>query len=527
MPEFRYQGIAYRQSGGVDVPWLVTFVAASEELLSWAGIPRKSEHNLTGFQRPMDPNRVAKAKAFFDMPGNQSPTTLIVGIPEVIPGQEAAVELLLQNDDTASGIQSCELVVRIPDDESVAEAAERLKAQLQYRLGNQEASDRAEAAASGIDEDNGIGESGALGDGQGDFGTEASDEELEDEETDEDEDAGSDAELELGSSILSKLVARLSDPQWIAEQEEHIRDLAKPAIVIDGQHRVKGAEACERHIPFAVCAVMNAPWSEEVFQFTVVNYTAKGIPDQFITANAALSLTRGELEDLKERLTQAGVKIIEYELMQIVNFDTRSPFYDLVDLSDKRRSDRLGYKTMVQVARGWWDARHQVFSLILPNMYPHIHGAKKKTRRVNEWRAADWGDFFLAFWDEVHSSYKTEPAIDAHYTLWDVGHSQLVNTVVLLELQKAFLTNLNAQDPGYFEVPEGEEPKKYLLQQVAKRAKQFVSYFPPAFFATKWTDTSLNVGPGRRHLQEAFGSMVNAKGKYQYGKSALVAGKAD
>src|SRR5437879_5348949 len=95
MAQLTYRGFAYRQTEAPAAPWLVTFVASSEELLTWAGIPRKSEQNLTGFQRPMDDARVAKAKAFFDMPNNQSPTALIVGIPKPVPDQQPAIQLVM------------------------------------------------------------------------------------------------------------------------------------------------------------------------------------------------------------------------------------------------------------------------------------------------------------------------------------------------------------------------------------------------------------------------------------------------
>src|SRR5690606_20727328 len=134
------------------------------------------------------------------------------------------------------------------------------------------------------------------------------------------ESEGGEPEIELGRSLLTMMRDRLKDSDWCSEHIGELRDIAKPATVIDGQHRIKGAELCERGIPFAVCALVDCTWAEQVFQFTVVNYTAVGIPDQFITANAALSLTKSELDSLRPRLVQAGVKVVEYELMRVVNF---------------------------------------------------------------------------------------------------------------------------------------------------------------------------------------------------------------
>ena len=113
-----------------------------------------------------------------------------------------------------------------------------------------------------------------------------------DADSDSDDSPATDGEeLELGRSVLSDLADSLDDPAWLEDGDNAnaVLDMAKPATIIDGQHRLLGADATERGIPFSVVALVDCPWAEQVFQFTVVNYTAKGIPDQFITANAALS----------------------------------------------------------------------------------------------------------------------------------------------------------------------------------------------------------------------------------------------
>lgn len=156
--------------------------------------------------------------------------------------------------------------------------------------------------------------------------------------------------------------------------------------MIDGQHRLLGAQAVERSIPFAICALIDCPWSEQVFQFTVINCTAKGIPDQFITANAALSLTADELSLLEQRLDQAGVKVTEYELMTVVNFKLpQSPFFNLVNLAESKKGSegKIGYKTMVRIARRWYDASLEVVkNELLTNLYPDLPGKKGGARNA-------------------------------------------------------------------------------------------------------------------------------------------------
>jgi hypothetical protein len=105
-----------------------------------------------------------------------------------------------------------------------------------------------------------------------------------------------------------------------------------------------------------------------------------------------------------------------------------------------------------------------------------------------------------------------------------VGFSQLTVAVVLLELQSAFLVNLNAQDEDFFDVPDSEDPLQWLTAKVRERATKFVNFFPPKFFATKWGITSLNTGSGRKDLETCIRSMVDSKGKYQYQTDRLITG---
>jgi hypothetical protein len=274
MKTIEYSGTAYRQALDPAAPWLVSFVASAEDVYSWAGIPRKTDNTLTGFQRPDEEPRVLKAKDYFSQfTTNQSPTSLVLGIHQQ-PGDKRLIELQFDEKDEGKSVRACKLIVKIDSDEPLENALERLKAQFYARLE--------------YEPENEI------------------DTEIVEEEQPEDPDSpdteveqGADEEIELGKSLLQNLLKKLDDKEWCIENEAHLRDLAKPATIIDGQHRILGAKACERQIPFSIIGIFDCSWAEQVFQFTVVNYTAKGIPDQFITANAALSLTADELLGLE------------------------------------------------------------------------------------------------------------------------------------------------------------------------------------------------------------------------------------
>jgi hypothetical protein len=499
MKTIEYFGTAYRQALDPNAPWLISFVAAAEDINTWAGIPRKTDNALTGFQRPDEEARVLKAKDYFSkFTTNQSPTSLVLGIHEQ-PDEHRLIELEFLSSDETMNIRPCKVNIHIDPEEPLENALNRLRAQLKIRL------------ASEVEDQHGA---------ETTFEDETELAVVADDEIEQDQDN----EIELGKSLLQNLLNKLEDHMWCKENEKDLRDLAKPATIIDGQHRILGAKACERKIPFSIIAIYNCSWAEQVFQFTVVNYTAKGIPDQFITANAALSLTADELSDLETRLQQAGVKVIEYELMRVINFDTESPFKDLVNLTPRNRADLIGYKTMVQIGKTWYQGKDNAVRQIIDHLYPDMTGKSNAKNRLERWKSEHWGLFFQDFWSVVHSQYADKTTEDGH-PLWTVGKSNLMVAVVLQQLQVQFLTNLAAQDESFFEVPE-DGTLDPMRAKIRKRAQTFISYFPHELFAKKWKMSSLNIGPGRETLNSVFRQIADTKGTFQWKNSGLVTGKA-
>ncbi|MEJ8826286.1 hypothetical protein WKW80_30405 [Variovorax humicola] len=498
-----YFGTAYRQAQDPGAPWLISFVATAEEVSTWAGIPRRSEKGLVGFQRPDDAARVDRAQEYFKDPVNQSPTALIVGIHRVSSETDRRVRLQFLDGHNDLPTRPCKLTISFdPEPNSLADAVQSIKAQISLRL----------SETSGADDD--------------------SDDEEDDSDSDgeDDDPVGDDGEIELGRSLLMELANKLEDSTWCEANKTDLFDLAKPCTVIDGQHRLKGATRCERNIPFAVIAIYDCSWPEQVFQFTVVNYTAQGIPDQFITQNAALSLTGDELEDLKARLTQAKVKVVEYELMRVVNFDGTSPFYQLVSMASQGNEEtKIGYKTMVKIAKAWHNGKHSAIKQIVANLYPDITGKASivKRERQHRWVDGDWGIFFIDFWDAIRGYYEKEAPPE--FKPWKVGASNLMLAATLLELQNVFLFNLTQQDEEFF-IPDSqskETPLEQLRAKIRKRAEKVASLIPVEFFQRTWKMKSLNTGAGRAAIQTALKTFLEKKGNYQYDKSSLITGKTN
>src|SRR5688572_13002819 len=110
-----YRAMGFRQAVDPNTPWIITLVAPAEELLDWAGIPRRTvDEEMAGFQRAFDEKRVEKANAFFDIGVNQSPTSVVIGIHPP-PPNSSAVELVWEDGDDNSPIRSCKLTIDFPE----------------------------------------------------------------------------------------------------------------------------------------------------------------------------------------------------------------------------------------------------------------------------------------------------------------------------------------------------------------------------------------------------------------------------
>lgn len=133
--KFTYRGTAYKQAQDPTSPWMVNFVAPAEAVVSWSGIPRRSEKGLVGFQRPDEPQRVDRAQEYFKDPVNQSPTALILGVHRVAAEADRRVFLNFLDGDDSSKMRQCEITIQFNVDDFDLEAAIiQLKQQIALRL---------------------------------------------------------------------------------------------------------------------------------------------------------------------------------------------------------------------------------------------------------------------------------------------------------------------------------------------------------------------------------------------------------
>lgn len=349
------------------------------------------------------------------------------------------------------------------------------------------------------------------------------DEETEDElikedfsgDEDDDETTSTDS-VDLGESMLKELLEKLERGEDKSEDFiEVLRDMLKPSLVIDGQHRLFGAAALEEDIPMLVCALIKPDWKEQVFQFTVINDKSVGIPKSFITSLAGMSLTPDELKALTTRLAQAGVQLWEVEVMQRMGYDPASAFYQKINFNVAGEGKGLGYQTMKKVGKAWHDAKNKgLLSIVrIINQNP-LEKKLNQKELIKLWQSEKmWFKYFNIFWGSVKGKFSgTE--------IWEL-HSPFMLAVVLEQFQLAFLEELETVAPITIAkiISENNEDRKIKVDQEYQTiVKNFIDRFEVRHFSKPWVQKSLNHKDGKKLISDY---IENVKKGYSVSNHAI------
>lgn len=496
MKTLTYYGYVYKQNP--QSPDLFAFVASVDDLKPLCGVARKGEHNLTNYQRSLDMGRVTKElHPFFKHPENCSPTAVVLSLQETPLSKITFEEAVIAGKPTDFPYTFKKLVIEFQDPATLSkeEILSHMKEFLDRRLVGEENSSE--------DDDGDILEDDLLADS----GESESLQNGDTVEIESSEDATSnDAPTEIGTSMLRSIRKQLDTPDQVNDEMlDAYRDMLKPALIIDGQHRLFGAASVEENIPFLFCALVEPEWKEQVFQFTVINDKAAGIPKPFITSLAGISLTTIELDLLRNRLSEAGIKLWEVEVMQRLGFDSRSPLQGLIDFRVQKAAGSaqgLGYVTIKNLGKMWYEATPP--ATVLLRMMDKIYrpdGRKKpitkKTAQAHL-QADHWFDLYCRFWVKTRDKYEPEG-------LWTSG-SNFMNAVVLLMFQSAFLTQLSSNYELTIDKVQGDSPSERALKVLEEYDDIVINYLKKftADHLSKTFRSSLNHSDGRKDLLDYF-----------------------
>lgn len=511
----KYLGLQYSQADGAS---LVSFIAPAEEIRQWGGIPHKTTDFLGGFQRPLG-DRYKHIIDFFDEQKNQSPTAIVVAFR---PGA-VKIAPIQQPPELVTSSRARLVMLDVPDPAALDSAstpalAEKVLRDLKARIPRQ-------APESGPAEES---ESNAVGADPTDVSVPPPDD-----AENEDDEWG----VDVGKSALADFASRIENPTTLAalkdkiaeqileagrcssptdaqvEAEAEIRDvltsLLRPALIVDGQHRVWGASECEREIPFAVVGIVDADWKEQVFQFVIINRQARAISGEFLASIVNSSLTNDEISYLEDRLEAAGLKTYETKMLRLMNDDPDSPFFGMVSKGlDETPANKITFKASMAIVRRWnalLPRRDPAYKTLFQ---PALPGASAK-EKSKAWERV-WKDYMFAFWHGVRNLYKEEQ-------LWQ-PKMQLMFRATMEVLQDNFLEKKAAAGGIIYDN----------TVKLREDVEDFYRSVPAGFFHTEWKRKELLTKDGREVLKDAINKMrvPNTKLKSLVGKHPLFTGAA-
>ncbi|MAS93105.1 MAG: hypothetical protein CMO55_07905 [Verrucomicrobiales bacterium] len=177
------------------------------------------------------------------------------------------------------------------------------------------------------------------------------------------------------------------DPDWT--------DSEKPAVVVDGQHRLFGAASFDdENIPFLVVALLDAPPVEQAFQFIVINNKAVKVPTTTVKSIVA------DYEELEEnlinRLIPAGISYGKKSpFLTAVDDSPDSPFQTLLDWDRNREGAHLIAVTAVE----------SMLSYLKKELYLVIDRDEDSAQEILFWIWNRISELYADLWSEKNQQF--------------------------------------------------------------------------------------------------------------------------
>jgi hypothetical protein len=230
----------------------------------------------------------------------------------------------------------------------------------------------------------------------------------------------------------------------ITQLIESLEALCRPALVVDGQHRLYGAANSNNpKIWLPVVAIPNSPWMEQIYQFVVINEKARKVESSLLTDIFGSSLTPSEQEEIRSQLNIAGAAVDPRIAAVIAGRDPRSPFYNMVKIQlegDPPGTSR-GYIPEATIrhlidggrgSRGWRSDDEFYDTFVRPTLPDRA--------AWEAWSDGVWRDYWFTFWSTVRDWYnEAAKDKDKDGALWSNRQSNLTKAVTLRLFQRLFM----------------------------------------------------------------------------------------
>ncbi|MBB3319934.1 hypothetical protein FHT77_005852 [Rhizobium sp. BK181] len=480
---YEYIGQRFKPREGTDQQ-LLLFVAPAEDIRSWAGVPRKAFDYQHGFQRTLNPGRVGDVMKYFkDSERNISPTSVVVGLT-------GAVEITPLKDVAGNFSEIVKITINAPDYAAmpIEELIDAAVVAVRTRLN--------ETAVTQIEENlnRAFADAVTTEDVDQSFGI-VSDKII--------EDGGGIAAEGDGRSYLADFYAQLRGYQERLDDlpaentlRETLYSILKPAVLVDGQHRVFGGASSDESMLFSVCAIPGSTWAESVFQFVIINQKAKPIKPAFLSSIIATSLSTKEIDEVYTRLRSSSIDVERSEVMERLNTEPSSPFKGMIDFEVEGAPGYLQFPGMAKLARDFQN---------IPNTHSVL-------LRSGSWDdvAGDWIDHFFAFWRGIREYFEgqdnrlwSEPSSDRPNNLLKIVSLQVMQQVVLDGWADSRIFRLDDVDG------------------TCVATHSFWMDFPSTFFTDEWRQKGLQTSVGRGILSDAIRETRRNIGRKNWGHRRL------
>lgn len=520
---YQYDGGPERRDGK-----LVSFSAPAKEIMLWAGVPRKGWTLRALYQRLLDTSRISQVGSFFTPQpgakiGNLSPTAVTIALMSSIsriPDVPGAFELTLP----------------MPEPPRITGGRNQIEGEL-ARLAKH-------LLPSHLDRFTGemrtLLERYALG---------SIDRSELDEHLPQEEYVGQFVAdlVALASAPGTFLGERgLNGPDDALQLLDALFELSKPALIVDGQHRVfGGAEAGGPPVNFLVCAVPECSWEEQAFQFVVINEAAEPVDVTVLYDIFGSSLTRDEAEGVRRRLGKSG-KDVERRIAAVIAYrDPESPFFNMVQLRVEDLPPNvepyLSPRLIVELIDGSRSCKafrsdpEFIRHVVLPSL-----GNGASVEDWKGWYDGTWRRYWYALWQAVRDYFNSgesplwRPTVRTNLTkgvtlkvLQDVLLEEMISQARSADEQVVRLRDIGVEEQKIEQFLEElrlpETPEEFRTRVKS----QFLDGFPIKFFERTWVkslDTAAGMEALRTVLKETWSSYVGRGGtrKYPYWKNAQV-----
>jgi DGQHR domain-containing protein len=263
-------------------------------------------------------------------------------------------------------------------------------------------------------------------------------------------------------SLNLPTTARITDNGATKLRFEYETGAPQVGLVIDGQHRLLGAQAYQDDMQLNVVALMTGDADEAAFQFMVINQKASRVAtDHIRNLFAQRTDTR-----FRDRLLSARLSVDKrYDLVELANEDAESPFRQEIDWPTTPEANRLVKPAAVHLALRELQEREG----------------------VREFSEDDTLlDFFFAIWQEVKSQWAG---------LW-VANSKLISKVGIAAMTKYVADSaVNSFQLGELEITDPTA--------VRSRVRALLAFQTRDFWTGEWSLTGMDNPAGRKAVADA------------------------